>query len=165
MPVIAFEPNPVVADLYIKNMEINRFENVRLIRKALSNNENHKIDFFISDRSGSFRSSIFEERAGKSKISVETIKLSTIINSLDKVDLLKIDVEGAESVIIDDLIASNVLNKVNNLVVEFHHNPLNPLASISKLFNLLEKNGFKFNIKSFHLDFPVFQDVIIKATR
>lgn len=48
-------------------------------------------------------------------------RLSTIMKSLghDRIDLLKMDIEGAEYAVLEDLLASRVC--VHQLLVEFHH--------------------------------------------
>lgn len=48
-------------------------------------------------------------------------RLSTIMKSLghDKIDLLKMDIEGAEYAVLEDLLASRL--RVHQLLVEFHH--------------------------------------------
>jgi hypothetical protein len=51
-------------------------------------------------------------------------RLSTIMTTLghDRVDVLKLDVEGAEYAVIDDLLASEI--PIGQIAVEFHHRSL-----------------------------------------
>jgi FkbM family methyltransferase len=163
--IIAFEPNPDVADIYIKNIKQNNFSKVELIQKALFDKDDSEIEFYISKRHGSFRSSIYSERGGRESVKVKTMKLSTYLKKLEKVDLLKIDVEGAENLIIEDLKNSNSLLKIDNIIIEIHHNPNKNLLLLSNVFKLLEENNFIFNIRAYHKNFPVFQDIVIKAKR
>lgn len=65
---------------------------------------------------------ILDRQTTKSKAIVVPVKrISTIMNELkhDRVDLLKMDVEGAEYGVIDDLAQSSILP--TQLLVEFHH--------------------------------------------
>lgn len=56
-----------------------------------------------------------------SSIRAEVRRLQTILAQLghDRVDLLKMDIEGAEYVVIPDMLASGI--EVGQLLVEFHH--------------------------------------------
>ena len=55
------------------------------------------------------------------EVSLETI--ATIRKRLqhDRIDVLKMDIEGAEYEVVDDLIASGELERVGQLLIEFHH--------------------------------------------
>jgi FkbM family methyltransferase len=77
----------------------------------------------ISNVSGSFHDSHLNIRPNCYKeYMVETITIHEIFNFLkiDHIDLLKIDIEGEEYCILDSLF--NDLNKINQIVIEFHHN-------------------------------------------
>jgi FkbM family methyltransferase len=54
-------------------------------------------------------------------ITVQVLSLGTIMNRLGhiKLDLLKIDIEGAEYEVIDDIVARNY--PITQLLIEFHH--------------------------------------------
>jgi len=60
------------------------------------------------------------ETKGKS-IEVEVKKLKTIMDEIGhkKIDLLKMDIEGAEYQVIDDIIKSDI--RPDQLLIEFHH--------------------------------------------
>jgi len=94
--VLAFEPGDRVAEVLARNIEVNGLENVRVFRQALS------------DRSGTARlyrhrgpvaSSIAaEDGCGGDYDEIETITLDAALAEagVDRVDFLKIDIEGAE---------------------------------------------------------------------
>lgn len=54
-------------------------------------------------------------------IEVPVLRLATIMKQLGhkRIDLLKMDIEGAEYAVLDDLLASGIL--LNQLLIEFHH--------------------------------------------
>lgn len=54
-------------------------------------------------------------------IDVEVKKLKTIMDEMghEKIDLLKMDIEGAEYQVIDDIVKSDI--RPNQLLIEFHH--------------------------------------------
>ena len=71
-------------------------------------------------------------------------RLSTIMETLGhrSVDLLKMDIEGAEYGVINDVLSSHV--QVDQLLVEFHHaRPEVGLAKTKKIVEQLNSAGFK----------------------
>jgi FkbM family methyltransferase len=87
------------------------------------------ISFVIDENDSSVGSFIFDENSAALKKSpltlkryiVPTIKISDIFThyNLDKIDLLKIDIEGAEWEILNDL-DSEYFEKIEQISVEFH---------------------------------------------
>jgi len=61
------------------------------------------------------------ESVDNKTLTLEVRKLSTILNVLgnSKIDILKMDIEGAEYLVIDDIVAASV--EINQLLIEFHH--------------------------------------------
>ena len=76
-------------------------------------------------------------RTGLSGHPVEMITLDSVIPPGVSVDLLKIDVEGAEYGILPSL-TPETLRRIRRIVLEFH-----PQASARKAIDPLESNGFK----------------------
>ena len=60
-----------------------------------------------------------------------------IEKKIEQVDLLKLNVEGAEYEILDNLISNNLLGKVKTLLIQFH---LNQSIDYSKYKSLKKKN-------------------------
>ena len=61
------------------------------------------------------------DRGGTSELKVKATRLSNLIASLDRVDAVKIDVEGAEWHILKDLQQSGTLAKPMRYLIEYHH--------------------------------------------
>lgn len=58
---------------------------------------------------------------GDTYLNVNSLRLSDFIKSQNhKLIVLKLDVEGAEYAILDDLLKTNVIDRVEKLYVEFH---------------------------------------------
>ncbi|MBN19992.1 MAG: hypothetical protein CL678_01805, partial [Bdellovibrionaceae bacterium] len=51
---------------------------------------------------------------------IESININDVLNNYDNIDLLKVDVEGAEFLIFDE-INNNNLNKISQISLEWHH--------------------------------------------
>lgn len=88
--------------------------------------------------------SLLERKKTKNRaIEVPVFRLETIMKMLkhDKIDLLKMDIEGAEYKVIEDIIKSNI--HILQLLVEFHHGMDNiTFKDTKKVIDHLEENGF-----------------------
>ncbi|MBM3228373.1 FkbM family methyltransferase, partial [Candidatus Pacearchaeota archaeon] len=99
--VIAFEPMPYTFEILKKNIELNKLKNIIPFEYALGKKE-ERLDFYL-DREGvgGGAHSLIKDNANitKNKIGVCVKKLDDILKELKikRVDLIKIDVEGAEA--------------------------------------------------------------------
>jgi hypothetical protein len=73
-------------------------------------------------------------------------KLSSIIS--EEVDLLKLDVEGAEEAIISELAAGGKLHLINRIHLAYHHHVLPGSDRLSCLLTLFESSGFGYQIRA-----------------
>jgi FkbM family methyltransferase len=145
--IVGFEPNPNVFPLLEDNIKGNNIRNVTLYNLALSKNNGERILYIDSSGDGAFSTSSFIPNAwnGKQKsrgIKVKTVKLSTYIHK--PVDLLKIDTEGAELEILQDLYTSKKFNLIKNIVLEYH--PVKKFG-LKRVLEILKSEGFTINTK------------------
>lgn len=115
--IYAFEPHPDNANLTEANFRRNGLTNYHIVQKAIAG-----IDGVASfDISGAYDS--FKLNADSADtIKVKTTKLSTFCNSnnIDKIHLLKMDIEGGEyDVIENDL--DFIKEKVETMFIEYHN--------------------------------------------
>lgn len=116
--VFAFEPDPLNFSILEKNIHLNNFKNIILVNKAVSNSSSKTILFQNSFNAGG-HSIIKTENADK-KIIVETITLDEYFkNFSNKIDLVKIDVEGAEYQVITGALNFFKKFKPTYLIIEF----------------------------------------------
>ena len=98
--VHAFEPDPKGCDLLRKNIELNNLRNVILNPVAVSNQDGTvKFASCLDSAFSSMRENKYHQRRGSLEwIEVECITLDAYVEQqhLDGVDIVKIDVEGAE---------------------------------------------------------------------
>jgi FkbM family methyltransferase len=140
--ISCFEPNPNIFPLLEENIFYNNLKNIKTFNIALGN-KSQKRKFYIDNSGyGAFSTASFKKDAwnGKQKsipIKVRTQPLSKYIKS--KVDLLKLDVEGIELEILKDLEENKRLEKIQNIIVEYH-----PVKGhkINNLLKILRRNGF-----------------------
>lgn len=90
--------------------------------------------------------STLRQRHSGPSILVPARRLSEFIFS--DIDLLKIDVEGAEGEILSDLATTGKLRYVKRLHLEYHHHIDATEDNISSALNLMEKNGFGYQLRA-----------------
>lgn len=113
--VYAFEPNRHLHNDFMRSVYINSFEDrIRLIEIALSNKDLDEVDFFISLAGANTGLSTLTPNEGHlatgalsltHKITVPARTFDTWIKEtgLSRIDILKIDVEGAEELVLDGM--------------------------------------------------------------
>ena len=114
-----------------------------------------KIDFY-NDKliPGSLVMSTKKERMTEhsqfvsNKIEVKCISLSEFIlgRGIEKIDYLKMDVEGAENKIIHSLLNDNVLYIISKIGIEYHHNINNEKSKFGEFLSYFEKANFQYQV-------------------
>lgn len=137
--IIAFEPDPVFVPCIKNNLKRNNIHNVKLIESAVWV-ENGNVPWYSEGIDGS--KIIINEN--NNNTSVSSTDLSDYLN--EPVDLLKMDIEGAEYKVISHI--KDKLVNVKNIIVECHFNQTNVLA-FSALMEALAEAGFKVSINTF----------------
>jgi len=139
--VYAFEPNKESL-VNLKHLFRNT-EKVTAIEKAVYIDDKD-LEFFI-DPSNTTIGSVSEHHLqvnGTSieKIIVPAISLKTFIdqNKIDRISLVKMDIEGAEYEIIEHL-SDDVYDRIDSFLIEYHDNTDN---RISKMINTLKSKGY-----------------------
>ncbi|MBI2890640.1 MAG: FkbM family methyltransferase [Nitrospirae bacterium] len=164
--VIAFEPHPTLFDVLTRNVETNHLADVQLHRKALADRLG-TVDFFAyPDRPGALTPSLLRSRGGGNRFRVEAVPLSDHISG--EVDFLKLDVEGAEHLVLQDLDRTGKLTLIRQAVIEYHHHAEPGEDRLSEILSLLERNGYGYQVHA-GLRPPFsprrFQDLLLYAYR
>jgi FkbM family methyltransferase len=136
--VYAFEPDKAIFELLTKNVQDNQLTNVVLNNQAVWT-DNCELSF---SNKGSEASQI--DITGASNTKVNAIQLSTFLAKFEKVDFIKMDIEGAEYEVIQD--CADQLNKVENLFLEYHGTN-EETEKLTTLLNIVKAAGFKVYIK------------------
>jgi FkbM family methyltransferase len=157
--IIAFEPNPNVFTILRANLEQNHIQGVELYNYCLSDSEG-EIEFYINENFGTMEGSVFEERGGSKKLKVKAVRLSSYIK--EEVDLVKMDIEGAEIKVLDDLKRNDKLNFVNTYLIEYHHNIPGLVSGLGRFIRDFEENSFSINLRSGFQNQGDFQDVFLR---
>ena len=159
--IFAFEPNSELCrDLKRK---VNTKSDIKVFNVAVGNS--NKSIFLKIDENSSLTTSLATKNTksrtfkikrflyGKSfalEKKIRLIKLDTFINSKNKPDFVKIDVEGFEEEVLKGL--KNNLKNIKIIMIEFHFDKLYKGYSPSRIHKILLNNKFK-HIKS--IKFPI----------
>ena len=148
------------------SFEQNNFQSVEANMEAVSDREG-KIEFFYDTKTpGALGGSTIRERTPKEKKEVNSVRLSTYVNQ--EVDFLKLDVEGAELGVIQELSKSAKLKYMKQIAIEYHHHIIRDQDVLSQILGTLENSGFGYQISG-ELRRPLerqkFQDILIYAYR
>ena len=151
--VYSFEPDPVNFQLLKKSVEINGFENVVLIQKAVSNITD-KVKLFLGDDDSAINR-IYDAKLGDAKesIDVDSVTIDEYFKENDElINFIKLDSEGSEVKIINGMKQFLSRNKELVMMTEFFpflikksgDEPNQYLKSLEKsgfsLYNILDKN-------------------------
>ncbi len=122
--ITAIEPHPASFKILQKNIAENYIEDVTLINAALSAGSGTEKTLYADTEFNWFSTASFHENAwnGSQKtasLAVPALSLTKVLENIGKpIDLLKIDIEGAEQSVL--LEARNNLAKVAHIICEFH---------------------------------------------
>jgi len=138
--VYAFEPNKLAISQLNHNFKDNK--NVVIVPKGVYH-EHTKIPFYV-DASNSLISSMINDEHKVLAYEVETVTIDEVLSeyNIDKINLLKMDIEGAEFDIFDN-ISTETMNKIDSLLIEYHdfYFPM-VMHKVDHLITELEKFGY-----------------------
>ena len=150
--IIAFEPDKKIFELLKKNVgEFGYISRVELHNQAVWT-EDTLLKFHST---GSLGGSIQKESSDKENIvEVEAVRLKNFLNQ--KVDFLKLDIEGPEIEVLTD--CQSLLGNVKNIFVEYHCQK-NEEQKLDFLLRLLSQSGFRYYIRQAYenMNYPYIQ--------
>jgi FkbM family methyltransferase len=102
--VYAFEPTPATIQKLQKNIQLNKLSNIRVYQKAVSETNSTAVFKIPSDVvKNSGRASFRDIEENYTMAEVETIQLDSILNELQPIQLIKMDIEGAEAMALNGM--------------------------------------------------------------
>lgn len=144
--IFAFEPDSTNFSLLTKSIRKNRFKNIVLTNKAVSNKTGRGYLYLCEDNLGDHRT--FDSGDLRQKIDIEFITIDDFMekNQFDfKVDLIKMDIQGFELYALEGM--NKIINYNTNLIllIEYWPNGLSMArANPKKLYDYL--TSFKFKV-------------------
>ncbi len=145
--IFAFEPESANFAVLKEHLKINKIDNVVAKNLAVASEEGQR-ELFLSDDSHN-HSLLNIDNAKTSFVQATTLEKIFEKNNIAKCSLVKIDVEGAEFEILENL-SAEVFQKVDNFYVEYHKYTDDVQPEV--LVKLFSKNGFKVKIEQSRYD-------------
>ncbi|HEY6216801.1 MAG TPA: FkbM family methyltransferase [Pyrinomonadaceae bacterium] len=137
--IIGFEPDPAIFRMLSENIGRNNLKDVKVFELGLGDSEGTTT--FLADNSASGQ---FGE--GENSINVRVTTLSKYIDG--PIDFLKLNIEGQELPVLQELEASGKLGYVRELVFEYH-GWAGQEQRLGELLSLLNRNGFRYFVHDF----------------
>ena len=134
--IIGFEPDSKIFDILTHNLQVAGWRDVVLHKYAVWSNKT-TLRFSAEGADGGR----IEAEDTSAKERVEAIRLKEYINQ--PIDFLKIDIEGAETEIIED--CKDQLHFVRNMFIEYH-SFVNRPQTLDRILSIIKESGFRFYI-------------------
>lgn len=136
--IYAVEPEPNNFEMLLRNIELNKSENIIPINAAVWNkNENLTISSEFRDKLSWSSQTI--PSADSNKVSIKGVTLDSLIKKykISKIDILKIDIEGAEEQIFNHYpLIHEILAITDIIALEIH----DEIVTRALIYNILNNN-------------------------
>ncbi|EKD28333.1 MAG: hypothetical protein ACD_79C00336G0004 [uncultured bacterium] len=155
---IALEPFPVLYN----QIEVN--ENIKKLNYAISNN-NGEILFYESSLETAGNIIAPKPNSTGKTINVKCITLKKLLSEINikKIDILKIDIEGAEKILFDNLTDAEILDN-DQITIEFHDSVTYPNISGEEV-GLIISRLRKLGLKGFSVDYRNYDWLFVNSFR
>jgi FkbM family methyltransferase len=137
--IYSYEPDPFIFNCLEQNIASFGFRGIHLNNLAIANKYGEMS--FISEGG---HSGMLSDDDMNTSLKVKTEPLNNILDKFDKVDFLKIDIEGFEINLFKNYILK--LDKVEKMFIEYH-SFLGQDQDLSLILSIIEKSGFRYYIK------------------
>lgn len=142
--VTAFEADPTLTEMCRRNLAANASGDVEVENAAVWT-ENGQTEF-VCEGADSGAIASLEPSVSGPKTTVPAVRLRDWLK--EPIDLLKIDIEGAEAAVLDD--CRDVLHNVRSMTLDVHE--FDPSRrQTGKMFELLTNAGFAFDVRNLAL--------------
>lgn len=146
--IVAFEPDPDTFQMLQRNIEANKLSGIELHNSALGALDGETNFYYMESRTGWLSQSATASVSDQTSVKrVRVQMLSPFISS--DVDILKLDVEGAEDDVISELEAHDKLSCVRKIILEYHHHLYPRTDRLGAFLSTLERNNFGYQFISY----------------
>ncbi len=140
--VIAFEPDLAINRQLKNNLHVFGFDDVDVQQKAIWTKETTLSFAATGSLGGRVDEGAAQNEAAENIIKVDAVRLKDYLT--EKVDFLKIDIEGPELEVLTD--CADSLANVQHIFVEYHSDPAKE-QELTTILSVLKSAGFRVYIK------------------
>ncbi|MES2659810.1 MAG: FkbM family methyltransferase [Verrucomicrobiota bacterium] len=137
--VISVEPNPSSHALCLANITLNNMGDKIVLHQAAVAATRGQITFHIAEDSADC--SVLDLPTLVRKITVDAVTAEDLIGGIERIDLLKMDIEGAELDLLLDPHSDAWLKKVTRIAMEYHPSFYEDASRVA-MVERLESIGF-----------------------
>ncbi|MDP3795299.1 MAG: FkbM family methyltransferase [bacterium] len=153
--VLCFEPNPEVVPFLKENIARNNLSRVTVFPFALGKATGDAVLFTDASMAGSSSATtVTPLRSDESRQTSWKIPVRRLSGFIDTpIDLLKLDVEGAEGEVLEDLEQAGKLPLIRAMAVEYHLYDRRKEYPMGAFLSILDRNGLRYRCQ------PLFTDL------
>lgn len=135
--IISYEPDKENIELFKKNIEFNKVNNSILVEKAVIDNFDTEVEFFLNVKKNKGAHSMFVKR-GRQKVVVPSININEVLKEVQP-NKIKMDVEGGEYQLIK---AIEDWGNIEEFIFEYHISILRDSngLKLKELYGILNNN-------------------------
>ena len=141
--IMAFEPDPSIFELLLWNIKKNDLKDIYPQRVAAWDKDTF-LTFYAEGALAGSTEVNFDGKAQTMEVAAKRLKS---LLPKEPIDFLKIDIEGAETIVLRDI--ADELERVEHLFFEYHSAKGKP-QTLSKLLSIVGRAGFRYTITSQH---------------
>jgi FkbM family methyltransferase len=142
--ITAFEADPTLAAVLRRNLEVNHIRQVDVVEAAVWSSAG-KVSFYAEGADSGAVDAVSGETPGP-RIEVPAVRLRDWVSG-ERIDLLKLDIEGAELEVLRD--CADVLGQVRAIHVEVHDFAADA-RRLPACLDLLQRSGFQYTLSDLH---------------
>jgi len=141
--ITGFEADPEIFKVLKSNLDQNLSPGAVQLRNSAVWINNDGVEFAVE---GSDGGTVLSSAAGK-RVKIDSVRLRDLLKA-QRIDLLKLDIEGAEAEVLQD--CDGHLDTVDRIFFEYHSMTAQP-QRLNMLLDIMSRNGFRYFIQSPYL--------------
>ena len=145
--IIAVEPQSRLQDLLKINLALNATGSVHIFHNAIGKNDGDSVEISLAPTSHHGGSSIVRKYRWSSKReTISTRSIDSVIDEVgcEKIDMMKVDVEGYEAEVIDSAANSLAAHRINTIALDYHGDILrNRGIDPMSIDAMIRKHGYR----------------------
>lgn len=115
--IFAVEPHPDNVKIMNAMKTVNNYSKVKICPFAIGDKESDKVKLYLGSHCGG-HSLLIYHTVEQQYIETRLVTLKTLLKNYEKIDLIKVDVEGGEWLVLEG--AKDILNKIKSWIIELH---------------------------------------------